>query len=318
MKKIMILLIMLLTFFVLPRVTVNGALIEEDSQAFWGSYNFGYKSFNDYTVEPVGLGFDFTSYDNFSYIGFFNQVSMISFGASNSSGNFNYGSSTFRQLLIELIYFSDTDNLQISLYGDKFGNTQFDNLGSAVLTDISEELGFFLIGFDVSSSTDNSTVYEDRSITFRIGSQSVRIPITSSSYTALAMQQSFDVSSIYDPSIQFFYDFSFRDYYRTNVVNAFGGDDDIDVYIGNVASVNSSIFDVVLNVAYEAGFNQGAIDGRDEVDGLLSIAQLVIGVVVNMVLFIATLEVYNISILSIFTTLILIIGVVWIMKAIRG
>jgi len=81
------------------------------------------------------------------------------------------------------------------------------------------------------------------------------------------------------------------------------------------------------NAAYQAGYDEGEIDGYDEGydDGYANSAsplwdgvELTVGVILNFVLFIMTLSVFDISLLSIGVVLLSVLSLVWILKALRG
>jgi hypothetical protein len=81
------------------------------------------------------------------------------------------------------------------------------------------------------------------------------------------------------------------------------------------------------NAAYQAGYDEGEIDGYQEGydDGYGNSAsplwdglELVVGVTVNFILFIMTLSIFDISLLSVGIVLISILGIVWVLKAFRG
>jgi len=324
MKKLMILTMMFLTFFVLPFATVKGAVVQDSSLTFT-QYTWGFKTGANYLNEPLGLGFDFSKTTD-NYVTIFETFNAISLGAYSTGGTqVSFNSTIYKQLYLHFQYNLVVDSLNITVYGDRANLSTYETLSSWTFTDISDEMPFLLIGYDLTSNSNNSTLYQDQAVTVRFGSQVRRLGFTNTNYTSISFHNLFK-GTTYDPGFKFFQDWTISEFRsdgtRINPSIAFDGVNKMDLYVSNVTSVNSAVFDAVLAVAYDIGYDDGfivgAIDGRNEVDGLLSIAQLVIGVVVNMVLFMATLEVYNISILSIFTTLILIIGVVWIMKAIRG
>jgi hypothetical protein len=322
MKKLFVLGFILLGML-LPVFTISSsaAIIEEAQSNTLTQYTWGFRDTIDYLNEPLGIGFDFTSLIS-DYEGFFESVAAISVGAYSTSGGTNSGSSTYRDFMLTFTYDSLTDDLLVNAWGDAFNNTALNDLGTFTFTDISEELPFLLIGFDFTSNSDNSALYEDRSVSLRFGQQSGRIAWGNTAYTSTAFQAAFDISSTYNPGVKFIWNYStFRSPSLTNP-SYFTLGSSPDLYLSNVASVNSSIFDAILGIAYDTGFetgyNDGIVAGNEQVNGLLSLFQMVIGVIVNFVLFIATLEVFDISLLSIFTILAIISGFVILLKFIRG
>jgi hypothetical protein len=81
--------------------------------------------------------------------------------------------------------------------------------------------------------------------------------------------------------------------------------------------------DLGVSDAYDAGYEQGDIDGYADGLGnnpnvLLSGFQAMVGILVNFMLMILNLEVFGVSIMSVFGILALFVGVIWILKIVRG
>ena len=77
------------------------------------------------------------------------------------------------------------------------------------------------------------------------------------------------------------------------------------------------------DAGYDAGYQQGDIDGYADGLGnnpnvLLSGFQAMVGILVNFMLMILNLEVFGVSIMSVFGILALFVGVIWILKIVRG
>jgi hypothetical protein len=77
------------------------------------------------------------------------------------------------------------------------------------------------------------------------------------------------------------------------------------------------------DAGYDAGYEQGDIDGyadglNNNPNILLSGFQAMVGILVNFMLMIVNLEVFGVSILSVFSILALFVGIIWILKIIRG
>jgi hypothetical protein len=77
------------------------------------------------------------------------------------------------------------------------------------------------------------------------------------------------------------------------------------------------------DAGYDAGYEQGDIDGYADGLGnnpnvLLSGFQAMVGILVNFMLMILNLEVFGVSIMSVFGILALFVGVIWILKIVRG
>jgi hypothetical protein len=77
------------------------------------------------------------------------------------------------------------------------------------------------------------------------------------------------------------------------------------------------------DIGYFDGYDQGDIDGYADGLGnnpniLLSGFQAMVGILVNFMLMILNLEVFNVSIMSVFGILALFVGVIWILKIVRG
>ena len=71
------------------------------------------------------------------------------------------------------------------------------------------------------------------------------------------------------------------------------------------------------NDDYQAGFAAG-YDSINAPNALLMGFQAMVGILVNFVLMIVNLEVFGVSLLSVFSILALFVGVIWILKIIRG
>ena len=85
--------------------------------------------------------------------------------------------------------------------------------------------------------------------------------------------------------------------------------------------------DLGVSASYDAGVDAGELIGYDDgyVDGLnnnpnilLNGFQAMVGILVNFVLMIVNLEVFGVSILGIFSIVVLFTGIVWVLKLIRG
>jgi hypothetical protein len=77
------------------------------------------------------------------------------------------------------------------------------------------------------------------------------------------------------------------------------------------------------DAGYDVGYEQGDIDGyadglNNNPNILLSGFQAMVGILVNFMLMIVNLEVFGVSILSVFSILALFVGIIWILKIIRG
>jgi hypothetical protein len=81
--------------------------------------------------------------------------------------------------------------------------------------------------------------------------------------------------------------------------------------------------DLGVSGAYDAGFDAGEIVGYEDgynnsASPLWDGVELTVGVILNFVLFIMTLSVFDISLLSIGVVLLSVLSLVWILKALRG
>lgn len=78
--------------------------------------------------------------------------------------------------------------------------------------------------------------------------------------------------------------------------------------------------DLGLSAAYQSGLDDGIIQGEQSADStvLLDAVETVVGVVINFILLIMTFSIFDISLLNIALVLVAILGIVWILKALRG
>jgi hypothetical protein len=81
--------------------------------------------------------------------------------------------------------------------------------------------------------------------------------------------------------------------------------------------------DLGVSASYDAGYEQGDIDGYADGLGnnpnvLLNGFQAMVGILVNFMLMIVNLEVFGVSLINVFSILALFVGIVWILKIIRG
>ena len=76
--------------------------------------------------------------------------------------------------------------------------------------------------------------------------------------------------------------------------------------------------DLGVSASYDAGVDAGYGQGQDDADLLVTGFQAMVGILVNFLLLIVNLEVFGISILSVFSILALFVGIIWILKIIRG
>lgn len=78
--------------------------------------------------------------------------------------------------------------------------------------------------------------------------------------------------------------------------------------------------DLGLSAAYEAGVDDGIIQGEQSADStvLLDAVETVVGVAINFILMIMTFSIFDISLLNISLVLVAVLGIIWILKALRG
>jgi hypothetical protein len=76
--------------------------------------------------------------------------------------------------------------------------------------------------------------------------------------------------------------------------------------------------DLGVSDAYDAGFDAGSINANENADLLVTGFTAMVGILVNFVLMIVNLEVLGVSILGIFSIILLFTTIVWVLKLIRG
>jgi hypothetical protein len=81
---------------------------------------------------------------------------------------------------------------------------------------------------------------------------------------------------------------------------------------------NYNYLDPLDGVPYNQGFNEGRDDAIDNNFTLMGLVELIIGVVLSMVGWIINIEVFEISIIGILSTLAIGISFIWLLKILRG
>jgi hypothetical protein len=111
----------------------------------------------------------------------------------------------------------------------------------------------------------------------------------------------------------------------------------VELYVQDISSAQYLdawyLINLGLSNAFDAGFDDGYDAGLLDTDGyalgyqdglrnnpniLLNGFQAMVGILVNFVLMIVNLEVFGVSILGIFSIVVLFTGIVWVLKLIRG
>jgi hypothetical protein len=92
-----------------------------------------------------------------------------------------------------------------------------------------------------------------------------------------------------------------------------------DIYFALYNNINlDTFFTDGYDSGYSVGFNEGRDDAIDNNFTLMGLIELMIGVVLSMVGWIINIEIFNISIIGILSTLAVGIGIIWLLKLIRG
>lgn len=130
-----------------------------------------------------------------------------------------------------------------------------------------------------------------------------------------ALRREIDITSLYNQGYEQGEDVGYLDGYNDGLVEGY--------YDGNNAYHQGIYeFDYLTGVPYleglETGYNNGVDYAVQENISILSIFELIFGVALNMLTFIITIDIFGISILSLISVLSLFVGVVWILKMIRG
>lgn len=78
--------------------------------------------------------------------------------------------------------------------------------------------------------------------------------------------------------------------------------------------------DAAIAAAEAAAYAEGVAYGEQHPVGsqLLELFSFIVGIIVNIFLFILTLEVFDISLLAIATVMFVVVGIIWVLKLIRG
>lgn len=76
--------------------------------------------------------------------------------------------------------------------------------------------------------------------------------------------------------------------------------------------------DLGISAAYEEGVDDGYIQGQDDADLLVTGFSAMVGILVNFVLMIVNLQVFGVSLMGLFSIVILFASIVWGLKLIRG
>lgn len=98
----------------------------------------------------------------------------------------------------------------------------------------------------------------------------------------------------------------------------------VEIYVNSTSSTYYFdawyLQDLGLSSAYEAGVDDGIIQGEQGADStvLLDAVETVVGVAINFILMIMTFSIFDISLLNIAFVLVAVLGIIWILKALRG
>ena len=77
-------------------------------------------------------------------------------------------------------------------------------------------------------------------------------------------------------------------------------------------------YDAGLTDGYDNGYDDGYIQGQDDADLLVTGFSAMVGILVNFVLMIVNLEVFGVSLMGLFSIVILFASIVWGLKLVRG
>lgn len=154
----------------------------------------------------------------------------------------------------------------------------------------------YLLYFDFSSSANQGHYYEVSYNTTDISNAYID--------GFLLATNSTNFTKLYIPSYT-----NFEIYSRDNSVSNY-----LDAWYLKDLGVSDS-----YDAGYEVGEDDGYADGlSNNPNVLLSGFQAMVGILVNFMLMILNLEVFGVSIMSVFGILALFVGVIWILKIVRG
>jgi hypothetical protein len=253
---------------------------------------------------PLVLVLDFSDdtsvYDlntnTFNYSNFRGNFSAVELALISAAGN--YSSNRYSTLIDFTFLQTTTDNPYLRL------NFTFYNAGAATYHTeniyFSKDNQFHSMAIEYEF-TPNTT---SQNINFRWGLLTADI---STPYTSNAWE-------IYDASTSYYnsgWRFS-RNGSSMSVSTWSSVSEQTQFKFTDTSSLDDAYFNDLINYYYELGQKQA--DSTTLINGF----QSMVGILVNMVLMILNLSVLNVSLMDIFGVLMLIVGVIWTLKLIRG
>lgn len=318
MKKIFIFLMMITSFLLINNnVVVFGAFNEDVDDGFWTYNDYTFYTYSQtYQQEGLGIGFDLggassTYYDNgvVDWRTFFEDFDKITLADYTSTGNLP--SSYYFEYIFQFDFNYITRLLTIEFYGK---NDDFNSGYSYLLDTISvtldyEDVPLFYLGIDASASSSFSSD-ADKSMSLRIGKVPVTLNIPISQYRFIYADNIWDNSTSYNLGFKIQKD-NFRGIYDPSDIIT-----DMDVYISNLIAIDTDFIGLIEYYAYQDGYNQAVLDGQQV--SLLDLFNTVVGWLVTFVLFFFNLSIFGLSLLDILSIGVLIVGLTWLLKLIRG
>jgi hypothetical protein len=301
MKKI-ILLIMILGLTSISFVNVKGAstyngITLDTTLTDLGGYSLR-QVFEDYNL--LNVYNTYTDADDYVYFNN-NGANIGSFSGSVPQGyiDFNinnnvdiYLSFTIKANQTNLVYWRFLDDNGVSyIYSDNFisGTYKTYSYIHTGLTLSNPKFSFYMTG--ATTSSDSHVILNEA---FLIELDYLGITLNT---TMLDYYKSLYIALKNDIDLTTFYNEGYSDAY-------FDGYDD-GYEEGNL-------------LGYNQGFNEGRDDAIDNNFTLMGLIELIIGVVLSMVGWIINIEIFNISIIGILSTLAVGIGIIWLLKILRG
>lgn len=304
-----------------PNIPVLATWNEEHPDTWSTAGSYVYRDGSSTPNVPISIDLNYSAYSN-AYdtstfvtdpTGLFGTISQVEFGMYDTAGALA-SSGTYRNYVRVSFgnYNSTTRTVVVKTAVVLAGATETTYGGaSIVLPQDFQVYPHFMLTFDPYSS----------SVDIRWGS------LNSSIYTNTNSWVTYDGgSATYNTGVRFYSGYSTNgtDPTYTAKTTTTVGSSAVIYTLNQASEIAHQYYDDLIQWTYDKGFREGYADGYP--DGqlnptssqLLDVFSLIVGVVINVFAIFATLEIFDISIMSILGVVIAFAGIIFILKLMRG